>query len=124
VSSSNRYLRVADFLGGVVRAHTEALLALEAVSARKHYLASDKAVDSCSGFGQASRPHRRPGLLEYSEDDLVSSNIVASLASCVIDCKMTIANVNLIGVLGWYDNETGGSTRLLDLTASIGSTGG
>jgi glyceraldehyde 3-phosphate dehydrogenase len=48
---------------------------------------------------------------------------MASLASCVIGCKMTIADGNLVEVLGWYDNETGDSTRLLDLTVSIGSTG-
>jgi hypothetical protein len=92
---------LSTFAAGVVRAYTEAVVALEAVSARKHYLASNKVVDSCSEFGQASSPHRRPGLLEYSEDDLVSSNTMASLASCVIGCQMTIANVNLLEVLGW-----------------------
>ena len=58
--------------------------------------------------------------LEYSEDDLVSTDIIGSAASCIFDSKLTMANGHLVKVLGWYDNETGYSNRLVDLAGFIG----
>jgi len=55
-------------------------------------------------------------VLDYSEDPLVSSDIVGSPASCTFDSKLTMAMGNLVKVLGWYDNEWGYSNRLVDLT--------
>jgi glyceraldehyde 3-phosphate dehydrogenase len=55
-------------------------------------------------------------VLEYSEDPLVSSDIVGSPASCTFDSKLTMAMGNLVKVLGWYDNEWGYSNRLVDIT--------
>ncbi|HTW97580.1 MAG TPA: hypothetical protein VMD59_02320 [Acidimicrobiales bacterium] len=63
------------------------------------------------------------GLLGYSEEPLVSGDIVGSSASCVIDAPLTMAAGRLVKVLGWYDNETGYSSRLIDLAARIGSVG-
>ena len=62
------------------------------------------------------------GLLEYSEEPLVSSDIVNSPASCVFDSGLTMAQGNLVKVLGWYDNETGYSSRLADLASLVGSS--
>ena len=59
-------------------------------------------------------------VLEYSEDPLVSSDIVGSPASCTFDSKLTMVTGNLVKVLGWYDNEWGYSNRLVDLVAIIG----
>jgi glyceraldehyde 3-phosphate dehydrogenase len=61
------------------------------------------------------------GRLEYSEDDLVSSDIVGSAASCVYDSGFTMVQGRLIKVLGWYDNEWGYANRLADLTAKVGA---
>jgi glyceraldehyde 3-phosphate dehydrogenase len=57
------------------------------------------------------------GILEYSEDPLVSSDIVGNPASCVFDSPLTMASGNLVKVCGWYDNEWGYSCRVVDLMA-------
>ena len=60
-------------------------------------------------------------VLEYSEDPIVSSDIVGSPASCTFDSPLTMAMGNLVKVLGWYDNEWGYSNRLLDLALIVGA---
>jgi glyceraldehyde 3-phosphate dehydrogenase len=59
-------------------------------------------------------------VLEYSEDPIVSSDIVGSSASCTFDSPLTMAMGNLVKVLGWYDNEWGYSNRLVDLAVIVG----
>ncbi|HUP70642.1 MAG TPA: type I glyceraldehyde-3-phosphate dehydrogenase [Acidimicrobiales bacterium] len=60
-------------------------------------------------------------VLEYSEDPIVSSDIVGSSASCTFDSPLTMAMGNMVKVLGWYDNEWGYSNRLLDLALIVGA---
>ena len=55
------------------------------------------------------------GLLEYTEDPIVSSDIVGNPASCTIDGLSTMAHGNQVKVIGWYDNEWGYSCRIVDL---------
>jgi glyceraldehyde 3-phosphate dehydrogenase len=55
------------------------------------------------------------GLLEYTEDPIVSSDIVGNPSSCIIDGLSTMAHGNQVKVIGWYDNEWGYSCRLVDL---------
>nr|WP_196791552.1 type I glyceraldehyde-3-phosphate dehydrogenase [Motilibacter deserti] len=62
------------------------------------------------------------GILEYTEDPIVSSDIVTYPASCIFDASLTIANGNQVKVLGWYDNEWGYSNRLVDLSKLVGSS--
>jgi glyceraldehyde 3-phosphate dehydrogenase len=59
------------------------------------------------------------GVLVYTEDPIVSSDIVGSAASCTFDSKLTMTMGNMVKVLGWYDNEWGYSNRLVDLTLRI-----
>ncbi|HVV36076.1 MAG TPA: type I glyceraldehyde-3-phosphate dehydrogenase [Acidimicrobiales bacterium] len=54
-------------------------------------------------------------VLVYSEEPIVSSDIVGSPASCTFDAPLTMVMGNLVKVLGWYDNEWGYSNRLVDL---------
>lgn len=61
------------------------------------------------------------GILEYSDEPLVSSDIVGSPYSCIFDSDLTMAMGNLVKVLGWYDNETGYSNRLVDLALKVGA---
>ena len=61
------------------------------------------------------------GILEYSTDAIVSSDIVGSSASCTFDAPLTMAMGNLVKVMGWYDNEWGYSNRLVDLVEIIAS---
>jgi glyceraldehyde 3-phosphate dehydrogenase len=60
-------------------------------------------------------------VLDYSDEPLVSSDIVGSPASCTFDSDLTFANGNLVKVLGWYDNEWGYSNRLVDLSRIVGA---
>jgi glyceraldehyde 3-phosphate dehydrogenase len=55
------------------------------------------------------------GLLEYTEDPIVSADIVGNPASCTIDGLSTMAHGNQVKVIGWYDNEWGYSCRIVDL---------
>src|SRR6266550_8153689 len=61
------------------------------------------------------------GLLVYSEEQIVSSDIVGSSASCTFDAPLTMALSNLVKVMGWYDNEWGYSNRLIDLVEIVAS---
>src|SRR5687768_4004963 len=59
-------------------------------------------------------------VLVYTEDEIVSSDIVGSPASCTYDAKLTMALGSLVKVFGWYDNEWGYSNRLVDLAVIVG----
>ena len=59
------------------------------------------------------------GRLVYTEDPIVSSDIVGSSASCTFDALSTMVSGNVAKVIGWYDNEWGYSCRLADLTAKV-----
>ncbi len=63
------------------------------------------------------------GLLEFSDEPLVSSDIVGSTASCVFDSALTMVQGRLVKVFGWYDNECGYSNRLAELCALVGAAG-
>ena len=60
-------------------------------------------------------------VLDYSEEPIVSSDIVGTQASCVFDSDLTFSMGNLVKVLGWYDNEWGYSCRLVDMGLIIGA---
>src|SRR5262245_20518459 len=59
------------------------------------------------------------GVLRYSTDPLVSRDIIGDRASCVFDSPLTQASGDLVKVFGWYDNELGYTSRLIDLAAII-----
>ncbi len=77
--------------------------------------------DIKAAYRQAATSGRLVGLLEYSDEPLVSTDIVGSPYSCVFDSDLTMAHGSLVKVLGWYDNESGYSSRLVDLAALVGS---
>jgi glyceraldehyde 3-phosphate dehydrogenase len=62
------------------------------------------------------------GILQYTEDPIVSSDIVGNPHSCIFDALSTMANGTLVKVLGWYDNEWGYSNRLVDLVERIAAS--
>jgi glyceraldehyde 3-phosphate dehydrogenase len=62
------------------------------------------------------------GILQYTDEPLVSTDIVHSSYSSIFDSELTMANGNLVKVFGWYDNEWGYSCRLVDLVAMIAET--
>ncbi|KJE23628.1 glyceraldehyde-3-phosphate dehydrogenase (NAD+) [Frankia torreyi] len=61
------------------------------------------------------------GYLVYTEDPIVSSDIVNTPASCTFDSLLTMSAGNQVKIVGWYDNEWGYSNRLVDLTALVGA---
>lgn len=60
------------------------------------------------------------GILQYCDEDIVSSDIIRSSYSTIFDSQMTDVNENLVKVVGWYDNESGYSYRLVDLILKMG----
>ncbi len=70
-------------------------------------------------YRTAAATERLRGRLVYTEDPIVSSDIVGSPASCTFDSLSTMAIGNLVKVIGWYDNEWGYSNRLVDLVELV-----
>jgi glyceraldehyde 3-phosphate dehydrogenase len=60
------------------------------------------------------------GILMYTEDPIVSTDIVTDPHSCIFDAGITKAIGNTVKVAGWYDNEWGYSNRLVDLITLVG----
>ena len=69
-------------------------------------------------FKEASKHHYK-GILEYTEDPIVSIDIVGNTHSCVFDSQMTSVIGNMVKIIGWYDNETGYSMRIIDLICNL-----
>ena len=59
------------------------------------------------------------GIIEYSEEELVSSDVIGNSHSCVFDALSTQVTGNLVKVLGWYDNEFGYSSRVVDVVSML-----
>jgi glyceraldehyde 3-phosphate dehydrogenase len=78
-------------------------------------LSREVSVTEVNAAMQAAANGALKGILEYSTDPLVSQDIVGNPASCVFDSLSTMSMGNLVKVCGWYDNEWGYSTRVVDL---------
>ncbi len=84
-------------------------------------LGRDVTKDEVNAAFKAAAEGSLKGILYYTEDPIVSSDIVGSPASCTFDSSITMAYGNQVKVFGWYDNEWGYSCRLADLTALVAS---
>ena len=62
---------------------------------------------------------KREGVIEYTEDEIVSTDIIGNPHSSIFDSKLTKVNGNLVRVLSWYDNEYGYSCRMVDLIKKL-----
>ncbi len=62
------------------------------------------------------------GILSYSDEALVSTDIIHSSFSSIFDSDLTMVHGSMVKVFGWYDNEWGYSCRLVDLVAKVGAT--
>ncbi|MGF1557021.1 type I glyceraldehyde-3-phosphate dehydrogenase [Paucihalobacter sp.] len=69
-------------------------------------------------FLKASQTNLK-GILEYTKDPIVSVDIIGNPHSCIYDSQMTSVIGNMVKILGWYDNETGYSSRILDLICNL-----
>jgi glyceraldehyde 3-phosphate dehydrogenase len=84
-------------------------------------LGKDATKDEVNAAFKAAAEGPLKGILYYTEDPIVSTDIVGSPASCTFDSSITMATGNQVKVFGWYDNEWGYSCRLADLTALVAS---
>jgi glyceraldehyde 3-phosphate dehydrogenase len=82
----------------------------------------DTTVDEVNAAYQAAAEGEFKGILTYSTDPIVSTDIVTDPASCIFDAPLTKVIGNQVKVFGWYDNEWGYSNRLVDLTRLVGSS--
>jgi len=81
----------------------------------------DTTVEEVNGALKAAAEGPLRGILTYTEDPIVSSDIVTDPASCIFDSGLTRVIGNQVKVVGWYDNEWGYSSRLVDLVKLVGS---
>jgi len=85
-------------------------------------LEKDVTVDDINNAMKAAAEAEFKGIMEYTEDPIVSSDIVGNVHSCIFDGSFTsVVGGNMVKVLGWYDNEYGYSNRTVDLIKKIAS---
>jgi glyceraldehyde 3-phosphate dehydrogenase (phosphorylating) len=82
-------------------------------------LGRDVTKDEVNAAFKAAADGALKGILYYTEAPIVSTDIVGSPASCTFDASITMAYGNQVKVFGWYDNEWGYSSRLVDLAALV-----
>ncbi len=86
------------------------------------HVGADTTVEEVNqAFAEAAGDASYRGVLQYTEEPLVSADIVHNPSSCIFSAKDTMVNGRFVKVLGWYDNEWGYSNRLVDLSAFVGS---
>jgi glyceraldehyde 3-phosphate dehydrogenase len=69
-------------------------------------------------FKQAAEKQLK-GILAYTEDPIVSVDVIGNQNSCVFDAQLTSVIGKMVKVVGWYDNEIGYSSRIIDLISLI-----
>ena len=82
-------------------------------------LKRETTVDEVNAAFRAAAEGPMKGILEYSEEPLVSADIVHNPHSCIFDAQSTMAMGTLVKVVGWYDNEWGYSNRTVDLAKLV-----
>jgi glyceraldehyde 3-phosphate dehydrogenase len=79
-------------------------------------------VDEVKAAYKAAAEGPLKGILTYTEDPIVSTDIVTDPASCIFDAGLTKVIGNQVKVVGWYDNEWGYSNRIVDLVLLVGGS--
>ncbi|MEP6630093.1 MAG: type I glyceraldehyde-3-phosphate dehydrogenase, partial [Lapillicoccus sp.] len=80
----------------------------------------ETSVEEVNAIVKAAADGPMKGYLKYTEDPIVSSDIVTDPHSCIFDAGLTKVLGNQVKVVGWYDNEWGYSNRLVDLVTFVG----
>tara|TARA_R110002111_G_scaffold147341_1_gene214138 strand:- start:9417 stop:10412 length:996 start_codon:yes stop_codon:yes gene_type:complete len=76
-------------------------------------------IENVNSIFKNAAKNKLSGILEYTEDPIVSIDIVGNAHSCIFDSQMTSVIGNMVKIVGWYDNETGYSSRILDLICNL-----
>ncbi|MDP4588395.1 MAG: type I glyceraldehyde-3-phosphate dehydrogenase [Flavobacteriales bacterium] len=74
-----------------------------------------KTAEEINAFFKKAASGRYKGILEYTEDPIVSRDVIGNHYSCVFDALLTSVINNMVKIVGWYDNEVGYSSRMIDL---------
>ncbi|HXF98921.1 MAG TPA: type I glyceraldehyde-3-phosphate dehydrogenase [Gaiellaceae bacterium] len=82
-------------------------------------LGRETSVEEVNAAYRAAAEGALRGILEYSEDPLVSTDINRNPHSCIFDSQLTMVRGDTVKVFGWYDNEWGYSCRLVDVVARL-----
>jgi glyceraldehyde 3-phosphate dehydrogenase len=82
----------------------------------------ETSADEVNAAVKAAAEGAMKGYLRYTEDPIVSSDIVTDPASCIFDAGLTKVIGDQVKVVGWYDNEWGYSNRLVDLVAYVAAS--
>jgi glyceraldehyde 3-phosphate dehydrogenase len=82
-------------------------------------LKEETTIEAVNALFKKEAQTRLLGILEYTEDPIVSIDIVGNPHSCIFDAQMTSVIGNMLKIVGWYDNETGYSSRILDLICNL-----
>jgi len=77
-------------------------------------------IDEVNAAVKAAADGAMAGTLEYTEDEIVSSDIVGNPHQSIFDAKLTKVSGNMVKIVAWYDNEWGYSTSLVKLTSYVG----
>jgi glyceraldehyde 3-phosphate dehydrogenase len=113
-------LVMPDLKGKVDGISVRAPVAVGSITDLVVRLGRDVTVDQVNeAYRGAAESGRLEGILRYSSDPLVSTDIIHSQYSCIVDSELTMANGGMVKVFGWYDNEWGYSCRLVDVVAKI-----
>jgi glyceraldehyde 3-phosphate dehydrogenase (phosphorylating) len=82
----------------------------------------DTTAEEVNGFLRAAADGPLKGYLKYTDDPIVSADIVTDPHSCILDSGLTKVLGNQVKIVGWYDNEWGYSNRLVDLVEYVGQS--
>lgn len=78
-----------------------------------------RSVEEINALFKRAAENELKGILEYTEDPIVSVDIIGNPHSCIFDAQLTSVIGNLVKIVGWYDNEMGYSHRLADLIQKL-----
>ncbi|MCC6459666.1 MAG: type I glyceraldehyde-3-phosphate dehydrogenase [Saprospiraceae bacterium] len=111
---------VAPHLKGKIAAHSMRVpVATGSVTDVVATIKTAATVEEINAAFKAAADSHLKGILEYTEDPIVSGDIVRNTHSCIFDSGLTQVNGNTCRIVGWYDNEAGYSARLADLAAMV-----
>lgn len=111
---------VAPHLKGKIAAHSMRVpVATGSITDCVCTLKKAATVEEINAVFQAASETNLKGILEYTTDPIVSSDIVRNPHSCIFDAGLTQVNGNTCRIVGWYDNEAGYSARLADMCAMV-----
>jgi glyceraldehyde 3-phosphate dehydrogenase len=83
------------------------------------YVSSEVSIEEINSAFKKAAENELKGILAYTEDPIVSVDIIGNRNSCVFDAQLTSALGKMVKVVGWYDNEIGYSSRIIDLVLHL-----